>query len=515
MGAGQRPARSRGRSRLRQLLDSDAANLRAYIRLTNQFAALEWEAGESARHPAEGQPGAEDQSLDDAPAARRVGQPAARMVEGSGADVAFPPFTACPLPPGPSGLDSYRLDSFGGVLLTYVILAVALGIGVAAAWVWTSAAVRSPATVAQHDRQQDTAFKNTAEPRVVTPAGGRPATAATGAAARANGVETAAVGREPRAPAMMFISDAAGREAVVPVPTAAEAKRGPGGPSPMPAGLPEPGGEWNLRIGQLTDSGSQVLRGKIKFWPENAGDPKPVSADNIGPEPVLDVIKSHFCAEVRDVMRRNDRLTRRDMPQAERDRRLAEMYRFAAAAGDADHFQLPEFVATSLATICQAKSAVLAEGGPNARGPASRDDGVRSTSRVAFQVAQPLPAGAELWCCLYTPHCLSAVRLNGKTLPRPKPVDGEDRRFNEFRVTAGLAVADNTLEIDVDDLEPVGDPKERSAAVSAGAGRVLGGCCVRAAGGDRAASRRNYQRRRGRRQVRSPGFSRKCGKNAA
>ena len=93
-------------------------------------------------------------------------------------DVVRPSLAPCPLPLGPS-----RLESFGGPLLGYAIVAVALVIGAVAAWVWTSAAVRSPATVAQHDRQQVTAFKNTAEPRVVTPAGGRPATAATGAAA--------------------------------------------------------------------------------------------------------------------------------------------------------------------------------------------------------------------------------------------------------------------------------------------------------------------------------------------
>jgi hypothetical protein len=125
-----------GAARLGQLLDADAANRRAYIRLTNQFAALEWEAGESARQRAEGRPDAADRLLDDAPATRRVGQTAARTVEGPGAGVAFPSFVACPLPLGPSRLNSYRLDSFGGVLLSYAVVAVALGIGVAGAWVW-------------------------------------------------------------------------------------------------------------------------------------------------------------------------------------------------------------------------------------------------------------------------------------------------------------------------------------------------------------------------------------------
>jgi hypothetical protein len=161
---------------------------------------------------------------------------------------------------------------------------------------------------------------------------------------------------------------------------------------------------------------------------------------------------------------RNDKLTRRDMPREERDRRLAAMYRFAAATGDADHFQLPEFVATTVATICRAKGAAAGAEADAADPAASSHDGRRCTSRIAFSVAEPLPAGAELWCCLYTPHRLSLARLNGKTLPGAQRAGGKEGpiregQISEFRITSGLTVADNTLELDVDDFSPAATRK--------------------------------------------------------
>ena len=152
-------------------------------------------------------------------------------------------------------------------------------------------------------------------------------------------------------------------------------------------------------------------------------------------------------------MRRNDRLTRRDMPQAERDRRLAEMYRFAAAAGDADHFQLPEFVATTLATICQAKSGPRG-GGPQR--PRSRIEG----RRRAIYVARGLPSGpaaagrsGPLVLLVYAPLPL------GRSIERQNPAKAETRGRQGSPVQRvprhrRLAVADNTLEIDVDDWSP-------------------------------------------------------------
>ena len=266
-------------------------------------------------------------------------------------------------------------------------------------------------------------------------------------------------------PVMIYITDDAGKGAAFPVPAGGEARRGQGGLPPLPTGLPDAGGQWNLRIGQLTDSGSksaavhhQDVAGKRRG--RGAGSVREAwGRTGAGPRGQASAGGDLRCGVAQRQV---------DPPrhaEAGGHRRLAAMYRFAAATGDADHFQLPEFVATTIATICRAKGAAAgAEAGAAADPAASSHDGRRCTSRVAFRVAEPLPAGAELWCCLYTPHRLSVARLNGKTLPAAQRAGGKNKpisegQISEFRVTSGLAVADNTLELDVDDFSPAATRK--------------------------------------------------------
>ena len=206
--------------------------------------------------------------------------------------------------------------------------------------------------------------------------------------------------------------------------------------------LPESPGEWKVRIGFLTGSRANFLQGKVRLWPEDGGDPRPVLLEKIGSKRVLTLmvgLHGRFGVEVARLVERNDTLSG-GIPVAETERTRAAMHRLAMATGDADRVQFPEFMATAVAPI----GAAQGDEGGNA--------GLRCTSRVVFRVAEPLPAGAELWGCLFTPHRFRAVRLNGKALQGPERPDSDDQRVNEFRATRGLAAGENTVEVDVDDM---------------------------------------------------------------
>ncbi len=111
-------------SRLRQLLDSGAANRWAYIRLTSQFAALEWQAGEGARQTGGGP------LTSAASAAQGRSPPTMQMIVSSAAGVSSSPVIS-----GRLFIPS-RFEFFGGVSLAYVAVLLIWGFGLVAAWSW-------------------------------------------------------------------------------------------------------------------------------------------------------------------------------------------------------------------------------------------------------------------------------------------------------------------------------------------------------------------------------------------
>ena len=82
-------------------------------------------------------------------------------------------------------------------------------------------------------------------------------------------------------------------------------------------------------------------------------------------------------------------------------------------------------------------------------------DGIRYTSRITFQLADPPSGTTELWCCLFTRNQFSSARLNGKTVRAPKRADGgADQQLNEFLGDQGPGPGGQYAGIHVDDMSP-------------------------------------------------------------
>ena len=127
----------------------------------------------------------------------------------------------------PLTLGSSRLGSFGGVLLVYAIVAVVLGIGAVAAWVWTSAAGRSPATAGATGHAASHGNRQAEPPRFAGSGPGGPATRQPRGPASGRGGDDVQRGGRHRGdgstgqslvPVMIYITDDAGKGAAFPVP---------------------------------------------------------------------------------------------------------------------------------------------------------------------------------------------------------------------------------------------------------------------------------------------------------
>jgi len=76
-------------------------------------------------------------------------------------------------------------------------------------------------------------------------------------------------------------------------------------------------------------------------------------------------------------------------------------------------------------------------------------DGVTFTFRTTFQLEGLVPGSAVLQGRFLVDNQVTAIRLNGESLPVPQHPYESFRRFVDFRITRGFKEGTNTLEIDV------------------------------------------------------------------
>ena len=163
------------------------------------------------------------------------------------------------LPPSPLLLDHF--ESFGGVVVSYLVVAAALALGIAASWRLGSSALRPPAILAQQFTQEVTPFA-------------RPARDSSDAAAH----RTGEIGT--RNPETSRTGNRTADGTVLPLPAPGEAEVQ--GVVLFSVPSIEPGGDFNFHISGPTVYGKHEWCGKIKFWSDDGPDRRPVVLEKIG-----------------------------------------------------------------------------------------------------------------------------------------------------------------------------------------------------------------------------------------